>query len=283
MIGSSSFLNLIEKSLQFNCFDSGKNTVIINSFVQSSPYMVVGQVRNNGFSIIKNSGEKYHIKSDWGYCAPFSNSYRSVSDAGIPGTFYWSHIQFSVFGGMDLAQLITFPKVFPPQIGKKIALINTQLLAISKTGIKSLSMLAKRQSLGMQLLELLVQGIDLDFTLFNVQHDKLKRIQNVIQYIHQHITESLEVKSLAPMSHYSLSRFHELFLETTGMSPLQYQTGLRIKQAQMLLLSSASPISTIAEDCGYEDHQYFSRVFKQHVHLSPREYRVQSQNQESVI
>ena len=67
-----------------------------------------------------------------------------------------------------------------------------------------------------------------------------------------------------------------LFKEELGMTPLAYQQTLRIKDAMSALISSRQNVTEIAEQTGYKDPLYFSRVFKKLVGLSPSEYRKQN-------
>lgn len=65
------------------------------------------------------------------------------------------------------------------------------------------------------------------------------------------------------------------FKQLTGMSPRAFITSMRISLAKDLLIFSDLPIGEISLQSGYPDQFYFSRIFKQQVGLSPREYRHQ--------
>lgn len=73
--------------------------------------------------------------------------------------------------------------------------------------------------------------------------------------------------------HYDYLR--KVFKKELGMSPLEYLTSLRMKNAERLLsigLSDGHAIAEIARMCGYENALYFSRVFKKHYGCSPSQY-----------
>ncbi len=70
--------------------------------------------------------------------------------------------------------------------------------------------------------------------------------------------------------HYDYLR--KLFKKEVGVSPLEYLTTLRMKSAETFLTAmwtNEYSITEIAQMCGYEDAQYFSRVFKKYYGCSP--------------
>lgn len=84
------------------------------------------------------------------------------------------------------------------------------------------------------------------------------------------------IAQYANFSDYELSQFAESFKKATGKSPAKYKTDIKIAKAANLLLTTSLSISQIAVLAGYNDPFYFSRAFKKHMGVSPREYRKQN-------
>lgn len=67
--------------------------------------------------------------------------------------------------------------------------------------------------------------------------------------------------------------FKRRFRQATGMSPLEYVHSLRLEEAKQLLESGDLPVEAIANEVGYEDAAFFSRLFRRKVGLTPSRYR----------
>ena len=67
--------------------------------------------------------------------------------------------------------------------------------------------------------------------------------------------------------------FKRRFQQATGMSPLEYVHTLRLEEAKQMLESGEQPIEAIANEVGYEDAGFFSRLFRRKVNLTPAQYR----------
>lgn len=97
-------------------------------------------------------------------------------------------------------------------------------------------------------------------------------------FIQKYYVKDLSVKDLA--NHFSINAnyFSTIFKQETGVTLTNYLKDTRIEKACELLKNTNSTISDIAQIVGYEDTQYFYRVFKKAVGQTPLEYRKYSTN-----
>lgn len=71
----------------------------------------------------------------------------------------------------------------------------------------------------------------------------------------------------------SYSHFRRIFCRLFAMPPGKYVLEARLSKAARMLVLTDEKSSTIAHACGFEDEYYFSRIFRKHRCLSPRNYR----------
>lgn len=108
---------------------------------------------------------------------------------------------------------------------------------------------------------------------FNSRINNLNRFKNILTYINNNFTEKITLDKLAEMAHISKEYFCRTFKQITGKSALEYITELRIQKATLLLQKSNLNITEIALNCGFGDINYFSRIYKKNMNISPLCYR----------
>lgn len=92
-------------------------------------------------------------------------------------------------------------------------------------------------------------------------------------WIAQHYGEHAPVAAMAARSGLPERSFSRRFKQATGMAPMAYVHALRLEEAKQMLEAGQDPVERIAAEVGYEDPGYFARLFRQHVGLTPAQYR----------
>jgi PAS domain S-box-containing protein len=98
-------------------------------------------------------------------------------------------------------------------------------------------------------------------------------MSEVIQYIHDHFQDVIEIRHLASLAHLSVSQFERRFKALFKVTPIKYINQCRLDAATEKLRSGEETIATIAHECGFYDHSYFSRQFKRAKGITPQQYR----------
>ena len=100
------------------------------------------------------------------------------------------------------------------------------------------------------------------------------RLEGAHQYLNSHLDDaSLSVSMLAGMSNMSEVYFRNLFKAAYGVPPSEYITRSRIKKACGLMKYPFLSLEDCAAQSGFSSLQYFCRVFKNEMGVTPSKYR----------
>ena len=104
------------------------------------------------------------------------------------------------------------------------------------------------------------------------------RLTAVLHTLKTNIATNHTVKSLAEIACLSESQFKVLFKEHIGCTPNAYITDLRMQAALGLILNTDTPITIVAERCGYDNVSAFIRRFSTVYHKTPYRLRCNNKN-----
>ncbi len=102
---------------------------------------------------------------------------------------------------------------------------------------------------------------------------KSGKFAQLIQFIQNNLSESLDVDTLANIVSMGKSQFFRKFREEFGIAPLDFIIGERIAYAKDLLQDSSRNITDVCYAAGFNNPNYFSRMFKQREGETPKNYR----------
>ncbi|MBB3108003.1 two-component system response regulator YesN [Paenibacillus phyllosphaerae] len=101
----------------------------------------------------------------------------------------------------------------------------------------------------------------------------ITKAMNMVQQMMDKPASAAEMAQLVNMSG---SYFSQCFKQITGQTYTDYLRDMRIERAKELLRNTTKTIQWIAEQIGYNDEKYFSRLFRDHAGMLPSEYRKQN-------
>lgn len=118
---------------------------------------------------------------------------------------------------------------------------------------------------------------EMSMRLRNVAEDPSSQLDATIEktkeFIELHFLTPDAIEAYIAGLSISQSWLRKSFRKRYGMSPAKYRQHLIFERARRLLKNTRLSIKEIAFQLGFDSQNYFSRVFKTHVGVSPLEYR----------
>jgi AraC family transcriptional regulator len=99
------------------------------------------------------------------------------------------------------------------------------------------------------------------------------QLRRVLEYLDAHISQRVELATLATLVGLSQSHFSHAFRVSTGVAPYRWQLEARIRRAQRLLLDTRAPLEQVAEATGFADAVHFGRTFRRLTGTPPAAWR----------
>lgn len=95
-----------------------------------------------------------------------------------------------------------------------------------------------------------------------------------IEYIRSNIRETIHLKDLSDKACMSTTSFYRYFKRELGMSPIEYILNEKIKYAKKLLSNPNLQVNEVSYATGFEDCNYFIRLFKKYEGITPKQYQL---------
>lgn len=115
------------------------------------------------------------------------------------------------------------------------------------------------------------------FSCNSITNKREERSNDVIEaskkYIEDNFTKNITLEDVSMEVNISTYYLSRIFKEATGRNFIDYLTGLRIEKAKELLSTTQYSMKEICSMSGYVDPNYFSKIFKKIVGVTPTEYR----------
>ena len=112
-----------------------------------------------------------------------------------------------------------------------------------------------------------VRGMQKTDSIVHSQKDIIK------DYIDRNYKKDISAKDVAGILGYSDVYFSKVFKQLFDDNFINYLTKIRIDRAKVLLKDVSFNIKEVGKSVGYADSNYFTKVFKRSIGISPSEYR----------
>ena len=107
----------------------------------------------------------------------------------------------------------------------------------------------------------------------NTENQEGRLIETARTYIQEHYGENLKLEDVADQVYLSSSYFGVLFKKMVGESFSSYLTTVRMEKAKELLKDLRYSVADVSYAVGYQDKRYFSKLFREQVGVTPKEFR----------
>lgn len=172
----------------------------------------------------------------------------------------WVFLDVLINKKYRMDNLFDFPTLLPREETEEMNSLFNQLFAKKED-------LCERMSLYYRIVKILLRVAKPKKLLGN------ESLLAVIHYLHRHHAKQIEVSELAEVAHMSESNLYASFKRQFGTSPIAYLNHYRLTLASDLLKQTDLPVAKIAEQVGFSDPLYFSKLFHKTFRASPRQYR----------
>lgn len=96
-----------------------------------------------------------------------------------------------------------------------------------------------------------------------------------LEWMQLHYSSPLNLGTMCLELGVSLPHLSRAFHKEFGITPITYLTRIRLEHAMQLLLNTDISIHKIAQECGFSNSNYFTKVYKKVLHTTPAQYRKQ--------
>lgn len=230
-----------------------------------------------GLGWVEYGGERYALPPNHAFILPANERHAYGADATNPWSIYWLH-----FRGEHV-------QMFQSIIGHLIYIKESDK---SRYEDRFLMFEEMYQNLAMG-----YNPENLEYVSFCLMHflaslkyvNQFREVKKVkgddfvqasIDYMKEHIEQSVTLEDIARHVGYSPSHFSALFSRRTSFAPMVYYNSLKIQRACSYLQFSNLKIKEIAFRLGYYDQFHFSRAFRKEMEFTPKAYRKKYQEYE---
>jgi len=105
------------------------------------------------------------------------------------------------------------------------------------------------------------------------------RILSVQKLLEKNYSESFDIDKISHNHGMSRRTFERRFKKATEVTPLMYLQCVRVEAAKQLLETGLQTFDEISYHVGYEDSNFFRKVFVKQTGLRPKEYKIKFQKQ----
>ena len=228
------------------------------------PHHLLTLVKDGAFTVI-TEGKRYDLKKDDIFFIPKGTPYSLESKVPFLHTVFHFDADIRDTGEAESEKTTDSECfLFPRKVQSSVAV---------KLDIER----ASREFEGDGVLEferrLALLGVLLGIAKLSVRDKRNELAEKIKSYITAHAQEGINLDDLCRHFSYTRQYLIRIFKRETGKTPIAAMNEIKLSKSVHELLNSDKNISEVAEACGFDDYNYFSRLFKKRFGTSPSKYR----------
>lgn len=223
----------------------------------------------DGYGSIHLNGKTHEMRPNTYFVIPAGEAHSYWASEQTPWSIYWIH-----FGGHRshgfkkfFAQTRDIEPTTSSRIDDRIRLFN-EILTSLELGFTRENLIYANLCLNS-----LLASFFYVYTYRAVRgFHKSDPVEQAIFYMQENMDQCLKVEDMAHHVKLSESHFTKVFRNKTGSSPIEYFINLKMQEAVRLLTQKSLRIKEVANQLGYNDPYYFTRIFTKRFGSSPGTY-----------
>ncbi|HOC28203.1 MAG TPA: response regulator [Treponemataceae bacterium] len=205
---------------------------------------------------------------------------KKILDRALSGDLQSVHTLYGTLCGWFAAHYPDDLQVLKTTLFSLLVLVRAQTrqmqsqfggFAVWKDTFRQLQAIANRETLENLILS------NIDECIGVISEHKQSRMSPIIlkacTIINENLSQEISLEEISRRVEISPFYFSKLFKEETGENFIDYITMCRMQRAKDLLRDHSRSIKEISAESGYSDPNYFSKLFKKIVGLTPTEFR----------
>lgn len=204
-------------------------------------------------------------------CARQKNAYAYHCHAGLIEVACPVYIDNTYVGFLIIGQFRTKKAGLEKEYARKLALLCEAEPDTLYKKYYSQPLIGAEAVDGIKLIAGMIRSRLLEEKVFSLEyHEVIKKVEN---YINQNICSPLPLKGIAQHVFMSSAYLSTTYKNVTGKNITDYIQERRVSAACFLIRTTSKSISKVAQETGFSDANYFTKVFKKKTGMTPREYR----------
>jgi len=228
-------------------------------------YILIHSVKGKGWYSLGT--KRFTIKPNDYFIIPANTAHSYGADISDPWSIYWVH--FTGTFAKFYFNLLTKTK----KNGPISAIVNTSRQLLFYDIIQHLELMNDLDNIiySNSCLYAFLSSFQPSEMKISVNENDI--IQQCITYMKENLDKNLRLDDLSNKLAISSSHLSAIFKKRMKYSPIHLFTSFKVQKACQMLMDSSHNVKTIAYSLGYEDQYHFSRVFKNIMGVSPKNFK----------